>query len=89
MPTATYRKPVPIPVVSLPSLRKSHGMTQPEVVARIQDETGRKWTVGALSAVETGQRGASVQFLTDLAAVFGLEVADIWTTYEPRAKDKT
>lgn len=72
------------PVAPLAALRKSHGLTQPDVVARIKDETGRAYTVGALSALEGGHRGASVQFLTDVALVFGLSVGDLWTEYAPR-----
>lgn len=82
------RPKVQAPAVPLAALRKSHDMTQPDVLARIKDDTGRTYSVGALSAVEKGHRGASVQFLTDLAAVFGLEPGDLWTSYEPRAKDK-
>lgn len=82
------RPRVQVPVIPLVALRKSHGLKQPEVVARIEEATGRKYTVGALSALETGHRGASVQFLTDIAAVFGLDPEDLWTSYEPRLKDK-
>lgn len=93
MPTAyrtpaqprTLRQP---PVVPLAALRKSHGMTQPAVIERIKDDSGRTYTVGALSALEKGHRGASVQFLTDVAAVFGLTPDDLWTSYTPRAKEK-
>jgi len=77
------------PVVPLAALRKSHGLTQPDVLARIKDESGRTYTVGALSALEGGHRGASEHFLQDIAAVFGLEPADLWTDYTPRAQAGT
>lgn len=74
------------PVVPLACLRKSHGLTQPDVLARIEEASGRKYTVGALSALEGGHRGGSEQFLSDIAAVYGLEVVDLWTDYVPRAQ---
>jgi len=79
------RPKVQPPAVALAVLRRSHGLTQPDVLARIKDETGRAYTVGALSALESGHRGGSDQFLADIAGVFGLDAADLWTTYEPRA----
>jgi transcriptional regulator with XRE-family HTH domain len=74
------------PVVPLAALRKSHGLTQPEVLARVKDATGRAYTVGALSALEKGHRGGSEQFLEDIAGVFGLEAVELWTDYAPRAQ---
>lgn len=74
------------PVVPLAALRKSHGLTQPEVLARVKEATSRAYTVGALSALEKGHRGGSEQFLEDLAGVFGLDGADLWTDYTPRAQ---
>jgi transcriptional regulator with XRE-family HTH domain len=82
------RPKVQPPVAALAALRKSHGMTQPDVIARIKDAAGRTYTVGALSALEKGHRGASVQFLSDVAAVFGLEADDLWTSYKLRDKDR-
>jgi transcriptional regulator with XRE-family HTH domain len=82
------RPKVQPPVAALAVLRRSHAMTQPDVVARIKEATGRIYTVGALSALEGGHRGGSAQFLTDVAAVFGLEADDLWTSYVPRIKDK-
>lgn len=78
------RAKVQPPAVPLAALRKSHGLKQPEVLARIAEMTGRKYTVGALSAVENGLRGISAQFLDDIAAVYGLDADDLWTTYTPR-----
>ena len=80
------RPRVQAPAVGLSALRRSHGLTQADVLDRIADTTGRRHTVGALSALEGGHRGGSAQFLADIAAVFGLDAADIWTTYEPRAQ---
>lgn len=82
---ANQRPKLQPPAVLLPILRKSHNLTQPEVLDRIHENTGRTYTVGALSAVETGHRGASAQMLADIAEVFGLDAADLFTTYEPRA----
>ena len=68
------------PGVGLAALRRSHGITLQTVVDRISDATGRRYTVGAISAIELGHRGASAQMLDDIASVFGLEAADFVTT---------
>jgi transcriptional regulator with XRE-family HTH domain len=78
------RPKVDPPVVPLPALRKSHGLTLGDVLTRIEENRGRRYTPGALSAVENGHRGASQQFLEDIAEVYGLEPHDLWTGYAPR-----
>lgn len=47
----------------------------------------RTFTKGALSAIETGLRGASAHTLRALEHAYGLQRGAIVTTYEPRRRE--
>lgn len=81
----TTRDRVQPPVAPLAALRRSHGLTFPQLIARIEERTGHTYTKGALSGLENGHRGASTQLLEDVAAAYGLTVDDLWVAYAPRA----
>ena len=76
------------PHVSLINLRAAVGITLDEVCRRIGEEFPElKPTRGAVSAIEHGHRGASVQMLAALCAAYGLPAGAITTDYEPRNRE--
>lgn len=72
------------PHVSLRDVRVASQMSLDDLRERMRDVTGREISNGTLSAVETGQRGASRELLSDLEAALGLPHGSISTTYLPR-----
>jgi hypothetical protein len=82
---ARQRSKVVPPHVTVGDLRVALGMTIDEVISRIEKETGRTVTRGAISAVENGHRGASDELLRSLEIAYGLHDGAITTTYRPRA----
>lgn len=84
MKTQTMLYPKPAPMVSIRVLRAVAGLTVDALVARIEEETGRRYTRGAISAIENGHRGASRELIDGLAAAYGIDPADIRTEYTPR-----
>ncbi|WP_163540800.1 helix-turn-helix domain-containing protein [Occultella kanbiaonis] len=73
------------PHVGLGALRAACGLTIDQVIARIREEFPElNPTRGAISAIENGHRGASVQMLTALCAAYGLPSGAITTNYTPR-----
>lgn len=74
------------PHVSLGDLRMACGLTLDQVCERFADATGKQLTRGALSGIENGHRGASVDALAGLEAAYGLRTGSISTTYEPRVR---
>ena len=74
------------PYVSLKALRKACHLTLDEVCSRVAEVAGRELTRGALSAIESGLRGASAEILAGLAHAYDLDVDDFDTTYEPRVR---
>lgn len=72
------------PHVSVRHLRDAVGLTLDALAERIEEETGRTYTRGALSAIELGHRGASTQALTDIAMAFGIPADALRTDYVPR-----
>lgn len=75
------------PHVSLRNLRRASNLTLDEVCAAVSDVTHGKQTLtrGALSAIESGLRGPSVQVLDALAVAYGLDPGDITTDFTPRS----
>lgn len=73
------------PHVPLRELRTAVGITIDDLIARIDDTSGLKVTRGALSALENGHRGASVELLRAIALAYGLREDAISTDYTPRA----
>lgn len=67
------------PLVGIRHLREAHGWTLDQVRYRVQEITGSAEPIsrGSLSAIETGQRGASIEVLGALAAIYGLRVTDL------------
>ncbi|MFD9615530.1 hypothetical protein ACFWWS_39865 [Streptomyces sp. NPDC059083] len=60
------------------------GLTLDAVIDRIEQETGRRYTRGAISAVENGHRGASNELIEALEIAYGLPHGAIDTLYRPR-----
>ena len=72
------------PHISLRHLRVVAGLTIDALISRLEQESGRKYTRGALSAVENGHRGASAELIKALEVVYGLPTGAIDTDYTPR-----
>jgi transcriptional regulator with XRE-family HTH domain len=71
------------PLVGLGHLRKAHGYTLDDVAEGVQAITGRRYTVGAISAVEGGLRRPSPSLLAALLEFY--EITDAPQVYpEPR-----
>lgn len=55
-----------------------------DVADRVEEKTGDRPTRGALSAIENGIRGVSVELLLALESAYALPAGSITTDYEPR-----
>ena len=89
-PSARYaaqRPPRTPPHVSLGDLRAAVGLTLDQVCARLEEHSGHRYTRGALSAIENGHRGASVETIEALTVAYGLRPGAITTAYEPRVRE--
>mgnify|MGYP003117800279 CR=1 FL=1 len=78
------RSKTAVPHVPIRALRVVAGITLDELARRIEEETGHRYTRGALSGIEGGHRGASAELLRALEIVYGLAPGDIDTQYKPR-----
>ncbi|QDF16215.1 helix-turn-helix DNA binding domain protein [Gordonia phage Malachai] len=78
------RNPKVPPHISLGVLRRVSGLKLDDVCDQIEDITGDRPTKGALSAIENGHRGASLELIAALEMVYGLHPGDITTNYVPR-----
>ena len=85
---ATKRARLVPPHVTLRSLRQSKGLTLERVCIELERETGLSLTRGALSAIESGLRGASAQIIRGLEQALDLEPGNIVTDYEPRERSE-
>ncbi|WP_280320184.1 helix-turn-helix domain-containing protein [Nocardia wallacei] len=65
-------------------MRLIAGITLEALLDRIEEETGRRYTRGALSAIENGHRGASAELISAIEAAYGLPRGAIDTEYKPR-----
>lgn len=86
MPQTDYdkqRKRVTPPQLSLASLRISQRRTQEEVRREVEVILGKSFTAGAMSAIESGTRGASAEVLAALETALRLRPGDLVTDYEP------
>ncbi|WP_280470957.1 helix-turn-helix transcriptional regulator [Nocardia cyriacigeorgica] len=83
------RPPRVPPHISLKHLRTVAGITLDVLIDRIEEETGHRYTRGALSAIENGHRGASAELLETLEVVYGLPVGAIDTVYTPRHQTRS
>ena len=59
--------------------------TLDDIADRVEALTGERPTKGALSAIESGIRGASIELLAALNEAYGFEPGAITTDYTPRA----
>lgn len=80
------RERVTPPHVSLRTLRAACKLTLDQVCVLVEEETGKPLTRGALSAIESGLRGASDEVLRGLAHAYDIKLDDIDTQYEPRVR---
>ncbi len=71
------------PLVPLRALRGALGLTQDAVCEKVSALTDKSFTKGALSAIENGHRGASVDTLTALEVALGLEAGSLVVDYTP------
>lgn len=71
------------PFVELAGVRRLLGLKQSEVCDKIAVLIGKSFTVGALSAIETGQRGASPEVLSAIQTALGIHAGDLHTAWEP------
>lgn len=76
------------PHVPLGALRHVARITLDELGAAIGEITGERPTRGALSAIESGTRGASAETLRAIEQVYGLQPGSITTAYRPRLSPK-
>lgn len=73
------------PMVGMADLRRALGLTLDQVCARArEDDPSITLTRGALSAIESGTRGASDRVLVALALAYGLTPGALRTDYSPR-----
>lgn len=72
------------PHVPLKYIRLAAGLSIDEVISRIESETGRRYTRGAISAIENGHRGASSEILEAFELAYSLPLGAISTNYVPR-----
>ena len=72
------------PHVSIRTLRMVAGLTLDQLIARMEEATGRSYSRGAMSAVESGLRGASAELVEALELAYGLDAGSIDTNYERR-----
>lgn len=72
------------PHVALGDLRSAVGLTIDQVLLRLEEQTGRRYSRGAISAIENGHRGASADLLVQLAIAYGIRPGAIRTDYQPR-----
>lgn len=77
------RREVPAPIVSLAAVRGSHRLTQDAVAEGVAAITNKSFTKGALSAIETGHRGASAETLRALETVLNLPGGSLQVSYTP------
>lgn len=80
----SQRTPKNPPHVSLHWLRKVAKLDLKDVAIGVGEVTGKIPTVGAISAIENGHRGASPQMLAALETVYDLPPGTIAVDYEPR-----
>lgn len=78
------RKRRPPPHVPIGALRRVAGISLEQLAKRIAEETDCAPGRGTLCAVESGDRGASLDLLHALETVYGLDHGTISTTWVPR-----
>ncbi|MCV7359160.1 helix-turn-helix domain-containing protein [Mycolicibacterium fluoranthenivorans] len=83
---AKQRPAVPIPMVTIATLRKAKGLTLQAICDHINEELGLKVDRGTISAIELGHRRASTQMLAAIAEALGIHPTDVDTAYEPRER---
>lgn len=71
------------PFVSLVGIRNMRGLKGREVCARVGEITGKGFTLGALSAIENGHRGASPEVLAALEQALDIPAGSLITSWEP------
>jgi len=75
------------PHISLGDLRAVSGKTLEQVCEAASEALGKPLTRGALSAIENGHRGASLQVLAALEIAYGIRRGGLVTDYQPRPRD--
>lgn len=73
------------PHVPIRALRIVLGIPLDTLAAEIEKITGVKPSRGTLSAIESGNRGASTEMLHAIERAYGLEPGMVTTNYQPRA----
>lgn len=75
------------PHVAIGDLRRATGLTLDELCERMTEITGHSYTRGAISAIEIGIRGASVDTLQAIALAYGLAPNALRTNYQPANRE--
>lgn len=71
------------PFVELAGIRRLLGLKQAHICEKVAVLIGKSFTVGAFSAIETGQRGASPEVLAAIQTALGLHAEDLKTSWAP------
>lgn len=82
-PDKSVRRKVTPPHVPIAGVRRLLGLKQAEVCHKVEAILGKSFTVGALSAIEKGHRGASAEVLAAITTALGLHAGDLVTDYTP------
>lgn len=86
MPRTDYDKQRPKqdpPVATLADIRAAVGLTQTAVCEQVAAITNKTFTKGALSALETGHRGASAETLAAIEVALRLKPGALIVNYAP------
>lgn len=71
------------PIAPLSAIRVSHGLTLKQVCERVEAFTSKPYSIGALSGLENGHRGASQGILDALEHALNLPAGTLATEYAP------
>lgn len=72
------------PHIALAGFRKALGLSQADLAREVSTVLGREVPQGTISAIETGQRGASTEMLDAITRALDLPAGAVTTSYRPR-----
>lgn len=82
----SQREPKVPPLFPMRVVRELLGLKQTDILARLKDITGRSYTKGTLSAIESGHRGVSPELLEALEKAYGAPEGSVYiVNYTQRA----
>lgn len=77
------REPKTPPYVHIKGVRQRLGFSLEYVTENLKARTGQPHSKGTLSAIENGHRGVSPEYLSHLAAIYGIAEEYVTTDYKP------